>query len=95
MVEHMPREQTLGRSRVRSLLVAGLFFFFLLPYSPNNECVDCPKSGPSRRYISTIYELNKKILFLAGTNFAKISQLVIVKTAVASYIKSKKLTQDF
>ena len=45
------------------------------------------KPSPSSRFL----EDEKKMLFLAGTNFAKISQLVIVKTTVASHTKSKKV----
>ena len=45
------------------------------------------KPSPSSRFL----EDEKKMLFLAGTNFAKISKLVIVKTTGASHIKSKKI----
>ena len=41
------------------------FFFFFCPFSPYNKLVECPKSGPSKRCISTNYEANKKIVFLA------------------------------
>ena len=69
VVEQTPQELKLMRSWVQILSGAGLFYsssFLSFPFSPQNKSVECTKSGPYWRCISTNWEVNKQTkIFLA------------------------------
>ena len=57
-VEQWPGEQILERSWLWN---PPAFVIFKSPSSPHNELEECPISGPSRRFIYSIYENKKNI----------------------------------